>query len=307
VKHFDPLGFHAQLAQGLAHGHNPPGRPLAAQQVVAFTLRATDDADAIGPVFKGLEDGADLQLAGADQAIDGGVGRKTVGRQTAPALGNGLLRGVMATEDLDIWGKTHRIHQLITRPAGGYQSFVFGLVQTNGPGRTFGRANPAAPALPGVNRRHSLPVDLGNPPRTNPNAGEAGDAEIALHPGRLALVQQILLGDHSLIQSHLPDGTHDIGKAHILGADKNTAPAFGTKPDQLGSEQLVLQSHPDHVDDLPGIEIRNGLTDRTGPAAGPAGKAAVEMLAARQGGNLGAETGINLLVGYCHKKPLVIY
>jgi len=59
------------------------------------------------------------------------------------------------------------------------------------------------------------------------------------------------------------------------------------------------------MDDLTGIEIRYCLRDRTGATAGPTGKAAVEVLAARQGGYLGAERSIYLLTGYSHKEPLL--
>jgi hypothetical protein len=53
-------------------------------------------------------------------------------------------------------------------------------------------------------------------------------------------------------------------------------------PDQVRTEQFVLETHSDHVNDLTGIKVRYRLAYRTDPATGPTGETAVEMLPARQ-------------------------
>jgi hypothetical protein len=60
------------------------------------------------------------------------------------------------------------------------------------------------------------------------------------------------------------------------------------------------------MDDLAGIKVGNGLADRTDAAAGTAGKAAVEMLAALRFRYFRIKGRGDFLGRHRHKKPLFL-
>jgi hypothetical protein len=85
------------------------GGALTAHDVVALIFKTSDDANTIGAVFKGLQQSAYLELAGTRQAINSRTLRETILFKAIGSLGNGLLRGVMATKYLYVRSKTHLV------------------------------------------------------------------------------------------------------------------------------------------------------------------------------------------------------
>ena len=112
-------------------------------------------------------------------------------------------------------------------------------------------------------------------PGADPYAGQTGDAEIALYFGSLPIFYQLFGSNIVLFHRQFCQGTHDVGKAHLLRTDRHAASASGTVPEQVGTEDALLKPHAYHVNDLARVEFGNGLADGTGPAAGPAGKTGV--------------------------------
>jgi hypothetical protein len=169
---------------------------------------------------------------------------------------------------------------VLVTAAGSDKNFILGLIQHDSLGRAFCYADPAGLAIPDTNGGNTLAVYLGDLPGADPDTGKAGYTFIPLNPGGLPFVKDILVVDITLLICHIPESLHNLGKANILRANKNTTLALGTKPEKVGLQQPVLQSHADHMDDLAGIKVGNCLAYRTDTAAGTAGKTAVEMLAA---------------------------
>jgi hypothetical protein len=193
---------------------------------------------------------------------------------------------------------------LTAAAAGGNQTFIFGLVQLDGLGRALGHADTAGAAFLSINCGDPLIVHLGDFPRAHPDTGEAGDTLVPFDPGGLAFVEQVLLGNVSLLKGHLPQGLYYFGKTDILWTDEHTTLAAGTVPEQVRCEELLLQPHADHVDDLAGVEIRDRLTYRANAAAGPAGKTAAEIRTAWFVGDLGIKGRVYVFAG---KEPLATW